>query len=62
MKVDSKFVVLPVSETAGHFFNHLNLAVKPLGCSICYPMLEVRENIREVFFQRLGHFDDRCQA
>ena len=48
MEIDREFVVLPVSEAAGHLFDHLDLAVEALGGGVADAVLEVREDVRQM--------------
>lgn len=62
MKIDRGSVMFPISKAAGHLFNHLDLAVQPLGGSIGDAVLEVGQDIGQVPVQGLCRLHDGRQS
>ena len=57
MEVNGLLIMLLITKTTSHLFDHLHFAVETLGHRINDPMFKEGQNVRQMIFQSFSRFD-----
>ncbi len=62
MKVNGCLIMVSITKSAGHLFNHLDFTIEAFGHRIGDTMFEKGQQIRQMTFQRFRHHDHRTET